>query len=301
MRGATRQLACSSEQAREGRSTTDSGVLAVSGAAPSPAPGRGQTIAALLRREAVGRFRAALPSFSVDRVCFAHDLFDTVRLLGPSLIAIEPWDAAGAPLAPAIRLLKSKYPSVPIVVCCEVTAAALRETFALSQAGADAVIVRGVDDAPDALRTVIDQARTGRACAVILRAIQPHVSADAVAFIRFCVVHARDHVSVERAAKALGIEHKTLQNRIARERLPSPREILAWCRLLVAAHLLEDSGRSVEQVGFAIGCGSGAGLRNLFLRHTGERPARIRRLGGMEYVLDLFVDTLREARTRADR
>lgn len=77
-----------------------------------------------------------------------------------------------------------------------------------------------------------------------------------VLFIGFCVVNATKHVSVARTARALGIDRKTLHNRFARDRLPGPREILAWCRLLVAAHLLENSGCSFEQVGFAIGCAS---------------------------------------------
>jgi hypothetical protein len=95
---------------------------------------------------------------------------------------IEPWDVAGTPLAPVIRLLKSKYPSVPMGrILRSNRCGASREAFALTQAGVDAVVVHGVGDVPSTLRAIVDQACTGRACAAVLRAIQPHAPVDAVA------------------------------------------------------------------------------------------------------------------------
>jgi transcriptional regulator GlxA family with amidase domain len=124
-------------------------------------------------------------------------------------------------------------------------------------------------------------------------AVRPHVRSDTAAFIEYCLARAGESVSIAAAAGAFGIDRKTLLNRLTVQNLPVPRHILVWCRLLIAARLLEDPGRSIEQVGFAMGCGSGAGLRNLFVRHTSLRPGQVRALGGMNYMVDLFLATLR--------
>jgi AraC-like DNA-binding protein len=146
------------------------------------------------------------------------------------------------------------------------------------------------------LRAAVDRALTAGIHARVIEAIRPHVRADTAAFVRYCLTHAGDSPSIQHAARVLGMDRKTLRNRLVQQQLPPPREVLAWCRLLVAARMLEDPGRSVEQVGLALGCGSATALRNLFLRHTGSRPKAIRKLGGMRYVLGLLTATLRDGK-----
>jgi AraC-like DNA-binding protein len=199
----------------------------------------------------------------------------------------EPWDAAGTPIAPTVHRLKVMLPSVPIVVYCDPNAAAHREVLPLARAGIDAIMLRGIDDEPAVLRTLIEQARYRCVETEVLSAVGASLPPDAAALIRHCLRHP-ERVSIERAAVALAMDRKTLLNRLARHRLPPPREIAAWCRLLVAARLLEDPARTAEQVGLLIGCGSATALRNLFLRHIGLRPAVVRANGGMRTVLRLF-------------
>jgi AraC-like DNA-binding protein len=129
--------------------------------------------------------------------------------------------------------------------------------------------------------------------------LRPTLSPHSAAFVAYCLGQGTG-ASVEQGAAALGVTRKTLVNRFAREGLIPPREILAWCRLLHAAYLLDDSGRSLEQVGLAIGCGSGTALRNLFVRHARVRPDAIRTGGALSATLERFAASVR-SRTTSER
>lgn len=226
----------------------------------------------------------------------AADLTAAARMNTLAFVITEPWDAAGVPLAPTIARIKAGYPSVPVVVYCEPTPAAHRETVLLARAGIDAILLYGIDDGPIALHAALDDARGGAIRTEVMQAVRALVRPDGEMFIEYCLAHAHQSLSVQRAALMLGIDRKTLFNRLTHQGLPPPSEIRAWCRALVAARLLEDPGRSEERVGLAIGCGSGTALRRLFLRVVGLRPSGVRVQGGMRYVLDRFTERIRGGR-----
>jgi transcriptional regulator GlxA family with amidase domain len=68
--------------------------------------------------------------------------------------------------------------------------------------------------------------------------------------------------------------------------------MIQWCRLLIAARMLEDPGRAVEHVALLLDFPSGASLRNMLKRYTGLRPLEIRENGGMRCVLHILRQTL---------
>lgn len=249
-------------------------------------------IATLLGRESESRLRGALRTYDIVSARSAADLIAIVRATSPSFVVTEPWDGTGTPVAPVVHRLKVMLPSVPVIVYAKPNGALYHEILPLARAGIDAIILRDVDDQPSVLRACVERARYGCLETEVLTAIGALIPPDAVLFIRYCLQRA-ERVSVERAAATLAMDRKTLLNRLARHRLPPPREMAAWCRLLVAARLLEDPARSAEQVGLLVGCGSATALRNLFLRYTGQRPSAIRASGGMQTVLRLFTTVLR--------
>ena len=89
-------------------------------------------------------------------------------------------------------------------------------------------------------------------------------------------------------ADALNVHRKTLVARLSGANLPTPSALISWCRILVAARLLEDPGRSVEQVALLLEFPSGTSMRNMMKRYTGLRPGEIRENGGVRCVLHAF-------------
>jgi AraC-like DNA-binding protein len=114
--------------------------------------------------------------------------------------------------------------------------------------------------------------------------------------IALCIERAASVRTVHDAARALGVNRKTLFNRVAADNLPCPTELVAWCRLIAATQILDDPGRTVERVGMSLGFGCGGGLRNMFRRYTGMSPSEIRDRGGPRVMAGLFRDFLTRAR-----
>src|SRR3546814_9586520 len=77
-------------------------------------------------------------------------------------------------------------------------------------------------------------------------------------FVTFCLEQARRAITVPEAAAALGVHRKTLVDRLAAAGFPTPSAMIAWCRLITAARLLEDPGRTVEQVALLLDFPSGS-------------------------------------------
>jgi len=73
--------------------------------------------------------------------------------------------------------------------------------------------------------------------------------------------------------------------------VPAPSILITWCRLIIAAHLLEMRGDSVERVALALDYPSATALRNTLRRYCGCRPADLRS-GGMESLVAAFTAVL---------
>ncbi len=86
----------------------------------------------------------------------------------------------------------------------------------------------------------------------------------------------------------MGVHRKTLVDRLKAARMPSPRAMIGWCRLLIAARMLDDPGRTVEQVALKLDFPSGAALRNMFKRYTGLRTTEVRENGGVRCLIHAF-------------
>ncbi len=75
---------------------------------------------------------------------------------------------------------------------------------------------------------------------------------DAKLFFEALIRCAPHHVTVRRLARTLHVSPSTLLSRFQRAGIPSPKSYLAALRLLHAALLLEDGGRSVADVAYRL-------------------------------------------------
>jgi AraC-like DNA-binding protein len=58
--------------------------------------------------------------------------------------------------------------------------------------------------------------------------------------------------------------------------LPQPRRLLAWLRILLAADMLDDPGRTLAAVARACGYSSDTALRNTLRTFLGASPTELR-------------------------
>jgi AraC-like DNA-binding protein len=203
-------------------------------------------------------------------------------------VLIPARDATGASGAVLIQELTRANPAIPVIAICDAGlehSASIRE---LAAAGAHEFLFPKLDLARATLRSIITSARHECAAAMVLARVIPLFPRALHPFVEQCIAQNETTSHIADVARALGVNRKTLFAQCVRHGLPGPAEILGWCRLFVAAHLLEHSQRTIEAIALDLDWASSTALRNMMKRYTGCRASDIRRQGGLTRVIDAF-------------
>jgi AraC-like DNA-binding protein len=224
-----------------------------------------------------------------------------VRSRAVVLSVVEIGEDTRAAHVSAVRMLRSQFPSVPVLAYCDSLPGLSRLILDVARAGVAGLLIRDLDDTPHLLRDALRQARHAAIAERVYGELIPHVRRDARPFLRYAVEHAGGPVDVRHAAADLGIDPGTLGDRLSRAHVPSPHKFLMWVRLAVAGELLCDPGRSAEQVALELDFPSGTALRNLFDRYVGVTTAQIKSCGPHAVVDQLKLVLSRPVQSGIDR
>lgn len=235
------------------------------------------------RLEAALRDRATI-HFSNDAVALLGDIA-RVRAVA---VLLPVCARCGTSTAPIARRIRRAFPSVSLIGFVGAGRRPASEILDLARAGLHALIFDAADEGTLAVRAAISDAVHRCAVDSIATSMLHWMPRRLHAVARECLEQARTQSSVETVARALGVHRRTLNKRLTQAQLPPPRVLLAWCRVLLVARLLEDVERSVEQVAMELEFPSAAALRNMLKRYTGRCPGEIRTLGGLRYALHAF-------------
>jgi AraC-like DNA-binding protein len=114
-----------------------------------------------------------------------------------------------------------------------------------------------------------------------LRACKPTVRDAALV----SVTRAHDRLTPDALAHVLAISRRLLARRLDDAGFPAPHQLITWGRLIVAAHLLEDTERSADAVASSLDFPSGSAFRNTCRRYLGVTPHEMRARGGAPWVI----------------
>ena len=112
---------------------------------------------------------------------------------------------------------------------------------------------------------------------------------DARLFFEVLIRSAPHHLTVRHLARTLHLPSSTLLSRFQRAGLPSPKSYLAALRLLHAALLLEDSGRSVADVSYRLEYSSPQSFGRHVRAMLGVTASEFRRRLPFPVALDRFL------------
>ena len=206
----------------------------------------------------------------------------------PVSIVVVDMLPTGAERFEPMRQLRARFPSLTIVLYTSSPPATARDTFEAGRFGVDALILADTDDEPRRLLSLVEQAEARGVIGSVresLEDVRPIVR-DAVLV---SVTRAHQRLTPDRLAKILGIGRKALRARLTQAGFPSPARLIAWGRLIVAARLLEDEGRSVEAVALSLDYPSGSAFRNICQRYLHSTPQQIRSVGATNFVIAAFL------------
>ena len=248
-----------------------------------------EIVALVLARERQARLRTGLRERApVHFVARCREVAPAVAEGPAAATLLELRDADGTSTAPTIRQLRGSFPRMPVLAMAPAGVVAGHELVAAVQAGANGLILQGVEDAGVALLDAIDHAGDECVARVVMAELGPSLPAGARPVVEYALTQARRPLTVNGVADALGMTRRTLARRLARGGMPSPLAVVGWCRPLIAARAMEDGGRTLEQIAHQLDFPGAAALRNMLVRYTALRPREVRENGGLRCVLFAF-------------
>lgn len=180
-----------------------------------------------------------------------------------------------------LAVLKRRYPEIATVALLSPTNNLARNVFAIGQAGVDELVIEGIEDHPYQLREAFCRAAICSTARTVEQACQPGAPVLAaqnllLALTRIDVLHRPSAL-----AAAFGMSLPALRNDLRAGRLFSPKPMLGFLRVLMAARLLGDTGDTVQQIAAAVGYGSPRALNGACHQLLGSTPHEIRSHGGL--------------------
>jgi len=191
-----------------------------------------------------------------------------------------------------LEVVRRRFPSLPLLAFCIATTTSLRDAFVLGRGGCSDILIVGCEDVASRLRDLLRSAQAQSRAADIMRVVPQGAPALLHLIMSRALQLTWPWHTVRSLARAIGLHRKTLATHLASLGFPPPSTVICWCRVLVVAHMLSTTRRSVTDVAYQLDYSSGSALRNMLKRYAQLRPTDVRRPGGFELVARKFRDAI---------
>lgn len=248
----------------------------------------------LLRSDFPGH-PAALQGYAMHPADAWAELREHARTAPPSSIVLVRNDGtpkAAEELAGLIR----ETPSVPVVAALEFGKVDAARVRAIVAAGVAEIVnldgLRGMEAIVPTLRRAHAQPLKRR-----MEARLPvWMPEDARTLLRAAAETVVDRGGRDVLAGIFGVYARTLSARCVDLRLPAPRQLLGWMRVLLALTVLEEEGRTVMNVAVSCGYSDNSALKRAIENLVGTPASGSIRDQHFEPAFDVFLDGLRALR-----
>lgn len=228
-------------------------------------------------------------------------LRDSVRDAPPAALAVvDPYlDMPGRrELSPKLRSLLWEFPSITVLAAMALKHDRYHDYYTLGEWGVSEVIDMDEENTPEAVDKRLRSAYGSPIQRLLDRALPAHVSGRARAILASAAEVAAAGGQGRDLARTLHLSERTLLRWCERTDLPPPRRVMAWMRILFAADLLDDPGRTVLSVAHACGYVSDSSLRRAMQDFLGIPPTTLREQGAFATASRMMVDELFELRRK---
>lgn len=199
------------------------------------------------------------------------------RVPPSAIVVVDPFaEGDGAAPSPRLQALLREMPSATVVPAFPVTPETARYVEVLARWGVAEVIDVGREDTPLALRRRLKMVQGRMAARLLERALPRSTPTRTRALLAVAADTAAAGGGSAELAQALGTTERTVLRWCRRADLPQPRRLLAWLRVLLAADMLDDPGRTLAAVARACGYSSDTALRNTLRTFLGSSPTELR-------------------------
>jgi AraC-like DNA-binding protein len=217
-----------------------------------------------------------------------------------ALLLVDPYVSAtrdGLQLAQELRALLWEFPSATVVAAMELRPGRSHDVRTLGEWGVTDILSIGEEDTQEAMMRRLRSAQGRPLQNLLQRCLPSSLSGRS----RTLLMAAAEVVSMggrgRDLARAMHLSERTVLRWSERATLPPPRRLMAWMRILLAASLLDDPGRTVLSVAYACGYSSDSSLRRAMQDFLGTIPTTLRREGAFSRASEKFLAELDEMKS----
>lgn len=251
-------------------------------------------VLALLLPDAAASARFASALDARDRVIHAPSWRQLLRLVmryPVDLCVIDVYDPFRPISFNQLQRFRRRHPNLAIVVHSDFRGREA-DLFDLGRLQVDGVFQATGHEPRSATRHAVERALARATASRVLRVVDGRLPPFALDALGWAVESAERDVRVADLAAALGTTPRSLGRDLREHDLPSPRQLLAWGRILQAVRMLETAGSTVDEVAYRVRYSTGGALRRAIKRLTGLPPRTLIRRGGLTVALDRFLESV---------
>jgi AraC-like DNA-binding protein len=231
-------------------------------------------------------------------------LGEELRIAAASaLVVVDPYVETEPRRGPSVELasLMNRFPSATVIAAMQPGPGRLEHVRRLGEWGIVQIIDLDEELSAVAIAQRLQGARGRPLRSLIERSLPAYTSGPARAILAAAVAVVSEGAQSTELARSLHITPRTLLRWCRRARLPAPRRLLAWVRVLHACELLDDPGRTVSDVALSCGYAADSSLRHAIRGRVGSTPTELRLSGAFRRASEAFLRELSTARHPSTR
>lgn len=243
--------------------------------------------------------RAGAPHFRCVPLPGWEALLEALDGAPPASVAVvDPYaeSAERRTLSPRLRALLSRFPGTAVLAALELGPGCFHDLRTLGEWGVSGVIALDPRETTESIARKLRSARGRPLHSLLAHGLPAFVPGRGRAVLAAAAETAVADGETRGLADALHLSDRALQRRCERARLPPPRRVLAWMRVLHAAELLDRPEETVLSVAHASGYATESSLRRALRELTGRSPSELRRAGAFAAAAEAFVRELERRR-----
>lgn len=245
------------------------------------------------------RAAAARGGLEVRVVSTWSDLHEmTATAQAGAVVLVDPFlgvEKGGRPSDDLAALLH-RFPSTAVTAVLARGRNHLEHARTLGEWGVVQVIDLEEEDTAVAVRERLLSAQSRPLQRVIAQALPVSISGPARSILVTAAAVVTDGGYGAELARSLHITPRTLLRWCRRANLPPPKRLMAWMRILLAAELLDDPGRTVSGAALACGYAADTSLRQALRAFLNASPSELRDCGAFTAATAVFSKELAAAR-----
>ena len=244
----------------------------------------------------IDRLRNIVPAGAVVVPCADDvELLIAVTSGRVALTVVEAGGGSNAGALLALRRLREDFPKHPVVAWCDVRTIESHELLAIARAGVQDLVRQDFDELRHVFARIVASATQRAISFRILDELTDVVPMRLHPLLSYVLEHSDERLDRDGVAAVFGLSRRTLQNRLTEARLPALRPFLTWCRLLVAAALLDEPGHTLDSVAAQLDFHDGGNLGTALRRYTSINITQLRARGAFREALHAFREAVQRS------